>query len=111
MEVENTLANSYHRTVNPNSEPVELELSNFLYEAIDVSSFVDTKKWSQYFNQIPVDPYIKEGYRFKAIAWFRVKHDRSAAIDGIDEHIRRVNELSGMREEQIEKYVSTSEPT
>src|SRR3954469_21218383 len=87
--------------------PKELDLSNFLYEAIDASSFMDVSKWSQYFDLIPVDPYIKEGYRFKAIAWFRVKHDLADAIEGIDQHIATVNELSGMSTEESQKYLST----
>jgi len=87
-----------------------LELSNFLYEAIDASSFVDVKSWSQYFDLIPVDPYIKEGYRFKAIAWFRIKHDRADAIQGIDAHIAAVNGLSGMSEDESNKYLSSSMP-
>lgn len=97
--------------VLPDSPPKELELSNFLYEAIDASSFINVKTWSPFFDEIPVDPYIKEGYRYKAIAWFRVKHDQAAAIEGIDEHIAAVNELSGMNAEQSKNYLSSSTPT
>lgn len=89
----------------------ELDLDNFLYEAIDASTFLNTSEWAQYFDLIPADPYIKEGYRFKAIAWFRVKHDKAVAIHGIDERIATVNELSGMNEEESKKYLSSSQPT
>jgi hypothetical protein len=97
--------------VDSNHSRQELELSNFLYEAIDASSFLDVRNWSRYFDLIPVDPYIKEGYRYKAIAWFRVKHDKTVAIEGIDQHIETVNELSGMSEEESNRYLSSSEPT
>ena len=89
----------------------ELDLDNFLYEAIDASTFLDISKWSEFFDLIPTDPYIKEGYRFKAIAWFRVKHDSAAAIEGIDEKIMAVNELSGMSQEESKRYLSSSKPT
>ena len=102
---------SHHAIVTPGAAPVELDLSGFLYETIDASSFADVKSWSQFFDLVPVDPYIKEGYRFKAIAWFRVKHDKAAAIEGIDQHIAAVNVLSGMNENESKKYVSSSEPT
>jgi hypothetical protein len=95
----------------PNTRPEELDLTDFLYEAIDTSTFLDVRKWSQFFDLIPVDPYIKEGYRFKAIAWFRVKHNKASAIEGIDQRIAAVNELSGMSEEESKKYLSSSKPT
>src|SRR6187402_590518 len=82
--------------VSPEYPPKELDLSNFLYEVIDASTFLNVGKWAQYFDKIPVDPYIKEGYRYKAIAWFRVKHEKAKAIEGIDQHIATVNELSGI---------------
>ena len=97
--------------VSPDRPPTELELSKFLYEAIDASQWIDIKTWSRFFDLIPVDTYISEGYRFKAIAWFRVKHDRAAAIEGIDQHIAAVNELSGMTEPESAKYLSSSLPT
>ncbi|MGN6166179.1 MAG: 2OG-Fe dioxygenase family protein, partial [Flavisolibacter sp.] len=102
---------SHHAIVTPGAAPVELNLSDFLYEAVDASPFADVKSWSQFFDLIPVDPYIKEGYRFKAIAWFRVKHDKAAAIEGIDQHIAAVNGLSGMNENESKKYLSSSQPT
>ena len=97
--------------VFPDKAPKEMELSNFLYEAIDATSFLNIAGWSRYFDQIPVDPYIKQGYRFKAIAWFRVKHDKAAAIEGIDQHIATVNELSGMNENESSPYLSSSQPS
>src|SRR5689334_9874503 len=100
-----------HAEVNPNQPPRELDLSQFLFESIDASSFMDIQSWSKSFDLVPVDPYIKEGYRYKAIAWFRVKHDKAEAIAGIDEHIARVNQLSGMSEEQSKKFLSSSAPS
>ena len=97
--------------VQPDKAPKELELSGFLYEAIDANSFLEIEDWSRYFDLIPVDPYVQQGYRFKAIAWFRVKHDMAAAIEGIDQHIAVVNELSGMNEEESRKYLSSSKPS
>ncbi len=97
--------------VSPGSPPKELDLSNFLYESIDASQFMDVSKWAPFFDLIPVDPYIKEGYRYKAIAWFRVKHDKATAIEGIDQHIAAVNKLSGMNEEQAEAFLSTGTPS
>jgi hypothetical protein len=94
-----------------NTEPKELDLTNFLYQAIDATTFLDATKWSQFFDLIPVDPYIKEGYRFKAIAWFRVKHNKAPAIEGIDQRIAAVNELSGMSAEESKKYLSSGKPT
>jgi len=112
MQVQNSISDSYMPSVvNPDRAPQELELDKFLYQAIDVSSFIDVKNWAQYFDLIPVDPYIKEGYRYKAIAWFRVKHDKAAAIEGIDQHIATVNELSGMSEEESKQYLSTGKAT
>src|SRR5690242_10190430 len=110
MQVQNesTLHSYQPAVVDPNLPPKELQLSRFLYEAIDTSSFINIENWSRYFDLIPVDPYIKEGYRYKAIAWFRVKHDKADAIEGIDAHITAVNELSGMDEEESKNYLSTN---
>jgi len=110
MKLKDQTDKSIYSVVRPDAAPKELDLSNFLYKAIDASTFLDVGKWSQFFDGIPVDPYIKEGYRFKAIAWFRVKHDKAAAIDGIDQHIATVNELSGISEEERRKYLSISKP-
>jgi len=111
MKVKNQTADAAKPVVTPDTAPKELDLTNFLYEAIDASAFLDVRKWSQFFDLIPVDPYIKEGYRFKAIAWFRVKHNKASAIEGIDQRIAAVNELSGMSEEESKKYLSSSKPT
>jgi hypothetical protein len=111
MQVEEKDVKSFsHAVVEPNKEPVELDLSGFLYKAIDANSFLNINSWSRYFDAIQVDPYVQQGYRFKAIAWFRVKHDKAKAIEGIDEHIGLVNKLSGLNEEQSNKYLSTSKP-
>ena len=67
-----------HTTISADGPPVEFDISDFLYEAIDVSKYANIKDWGQYFDGIPVDPYIKDGYRFKSIAWFRIKHDMVA---------------------------------
>jgi hypothetical protein len=99
-----------HKEISADQPPVELGLSGFLYEAIDASAFIDVKSWSPFYDAIPVDPYIKEGYRYKSIAWFRIKHIKAAAIAGIDEHIAAVNKLSGMSEEESSQYLSTGKP-
>jgi hypothetical protein len=109
MQVENGAVNRAIAT--PDLPPLEMDLSNFLYEAVDANSFIDVKSWVPFFDLIPVDPYVKEGFRYKAIAWFRVKHDQSPAIEGIDQHITAVNELSGITGEENEKYTSRSRPT
>ncbi|CAN5284978.1 hypothetical protein BH09BAC6_BH09BAC6_35890 [soil metagenome] len=95
---------------NAGGAPRELDLSGFLYEAIDATKFVDVKSWAACFDAIPVDPYIKEGYRYKSIGWFRVKHEKTAAVEGIDERIAAVNRLSGMSEIQSSQYLSTGKP-
>jgi hypothetical protein len=97
--------------VNPHRLPVERNLSDFICEAIDASSFINVNAWSQFFDEIPVDPYIKDGYRYKAIAWFRIKHAIAPPVEGIDRHITEINKRSGMSEEESNKYKSTSEPT
>lgn len=97
-------------TVSPDEKPVDLDLSGFLYEAIDTAGFMNVKDWAAYYDEIPVDPYIKEGYRYKAIAWFRVKHIMAEAIPGIDERIAEANTLSGMSEEQSNQYLGSSRP-
>ena len=91
--------------------PVERDLQDFIYESIDVSSFVNVNAWSACFNEIPVDPYIKDGYRYKAIAWFRIKHSKATAIKEIDERILAVNKLSGMNDEESNQYTSSGKPT
>ena len=97
--------------MNADQLPVNKDLSSFLYEAIDASKFINVKGWSQFFDDIPVDPYIKEGYRYKSIAWFRIKHFKAAAIEGIDKHIAAVNNLSGLSETESYHYLSNSDPS
>jgi len=95
---------------NSNELPAELNLTDFLYEAIDTSAFINVKNWAQFFDAIPVDPYIPDGYRYKSIAWFRIKHIKAAAIDGIDDHIAAINKLSGMSDEESKRYLSSGKP-
>jgi hypothetical protein len=96
--------------VHPDQRPVELNLADFLYEAVDASEFINVKGWAASFDELPVDPYIEEGYRYKSIAWFRIKHRGAPAVDGIDEKIAAVNRLSGMSEEESSRYLSTGTP-
>jgi len=96
--------------VDPCKPPVELDLSGFLYEAIDTDQFMDLSGWKPVFDEIPIDPYIKEGYRYKSIGWFRVKHQMAGAVAEIDEHIKTVNELSGLNDVESSRYLSTSKP-
>ena len=98
-------------SVSKDRPPTERDLSQFLFEAIDASKSIDVKSWSPYFNAIPVDPYIKNGYRYKSLAWFRVKHAMAAPIREIDDHISVVNGLSGMTEDQRNRYLSTAPPS
>jgi hypothetical protein len=97
--------------VSPDRPPRPRALSEFLYEIVDVSPIIDTKALASFYDSIPVDPYVEEGYRHKAIAWLRVKHrlgDVSAAIDG---QIARTNELSGMSAGRSRALLSDSPPS
>jgi hypothetical protein len=107
--VNNNFTTGKH-VVTPDELPVERNLQDFIYESIDASSFVNVNAWSAFFNEIPVDPYIKDGYRYKAIAWFRIKHSKATAINEIDERILAVNKLSGLSEEESNQYTSNSKP-
>ena len=100
--------NEYHQAGD--HSPGELDLATFLYEAIDTSAFISVGDWAPFFDAIPVDPYIKEGYRYKSIAWFRIKHAAAVAIAGIDEHINTVNMLSGMTDVESSRYLSAAAP-
>jgi len=91
--------------------PIEKDLSDFIYESIDASSFINVNAWSEFFDSIPVDPYIKDGYRYKAIAWFRIKHNKATAIKEIDERILAINKLSKMNEDESNQYTSNGKPT
>lgn len=90
--------------------PKEKDLNDFLFQIVDTNYFIDLQSWVPFFDKIPVDPYIKEGYRFKAIGWFRIKHKNAVANSAIDEHIKTVNKLSGMTEAQSREYISTGSP-
>jgi hypothetical protein len=57
---------------------------------------IDVKALAASYSSIPVDPYIQQGYRYKALAWLRVKHRLGTVNPAIDEHIARANEQSGM---------------
>lgn len=100
-----------HPGAAPDRLPVELDLSDFLYEAVDASRFINVQDWAQYFDAIPVDPYIADGYRYKSIAWFRIKHVKAAANPGIDAKIEEVNRLCGMTSEEGSRYLSTAAPS
>jgi hypothetical protein len=82
--------------VSPDRPPRPIVLSEFLYEIVDASSMIDVKALAPSYASIPVDPYVAEGYRYKALAWLRVKHRLGAVNAAIDDHIARANELSGM---------------
>ena len=97
--------------LDPNQPPIEKDLSNFLYEAIDTSTFMNVNEWGQYYDEIPSDPYIKEGYRYKSIAWFRIKHSSAPSNEAIDKHLANVNQLSGIDESESLNYLSTSNPS
>ena len=110
MSTDNPTSDS-RQIVTPDQPPVELDLSKFLYESIDASAFIHVNNWSKYFDEIPADPYIKEGYRYKSIAWFRIKHAHASANEEIDKRISTVNRLSGMNELQSNNCLSTSQPS
>lgn len=99
-----------HAPINADRPPVAFDIADFLYEAIDVSKYAGIKNWGQYFDEIPVDPYISDGYRFKSIAWFRIKHEKAKAIAEIDEKTDAVNKLSGMGAKESRRYLSSGEP-
>jgi len=45
---------------------------------------------------IPADPYVKQGFRFKSIGWFRIKHHKAKPDINIENKIKLVNEKSGL---------------
>jgi hypothetical protein len=96
--------------VTPDQPPRPIALSEFLYEIVDVSSLIDVKAFAAFYEAIPVDPYVAEGCRFKALAWLRVKHRLGAVNAAIDEHIARANELSGIRPERSRALLSDAPP-
>ena len=82
--------------VSPERPPRPIALSEFLYEIVDASALLDVKALAAVYPSIPVDPYVAEGYRYKALAWLRVKHVHGTMNPAIDEHIARANDLSGI---------------
>jgi len=77
--------------VSPDRPPRPIALSEFLYEIVDGSSMIDVKAFAAFYASIPVDPYVEEGSRYKALAWLRVKHRLGTVNEAIDEHIARAN--------------------
>lgn len=88
----------------------KIDLNKFLFELNDSCLDTRSKPWTDCFSAIPQDPYIKEGYRFKQIAWFRVKHRDAAAVNGIDAHLQMINEDSGMDPATSARLLSTGIP-
>ncbi len=88
--------------------PHPIALSEFLYESVDATSMLDITALAAAYPAIPVDPYIAEGYRYKALAWLRVKHRLGTVNPAIDEHIARACEWSGMNPRA---YLSGAPPT
>ena len=97
--------------VSPDRPPRPIALSEFLYEIVDGSSMIDVKALAASYPSIPVDPYVAEGYRYKALAWLRVKHRLGTVNAAIDEHIARANELSGMTPERSRAFTSDAPPS
>jgi hypothetical protein len=95
--------------VSPDRPPRPVALSEFLYEIVD--SMIDVTALASFYDSIPVDPYVQEGYRYKAVAWLRVKHRLGTVNRAIDEHIARANELSGLRPERDAPPSWTSDET
>jgi hypothetical protein len=97
--------------VSPDRPPRPIALSEFLYEIVDVSSMIDVKAFAAFYPSIPVDPYVAEGCRYKALAWLRVKHRLGTVNQAIDEHIARTNELSGITPERSRALLSDAPPS
>jgi len=96
---------------SPDRPPRPLALAEFLYEIVDGSSLVDVKALAASYASIPVDPYVADGCRYKAIAWLRVKHRLGTVNEAIDEHIARASELSGLGPERIRALRSDAPPS
>jgi len=97
--------------VSPDRPPRPIALSEFLYEIVDGSSMIDVKAFAAFYASIPVDPYVEEGSRYKALAWLRVKHRLGTVNEAIDEHIARANELSGMSPQRSRAFMSEAPPS
>lgn len=97
--------------VSPDRPPRPIALSEFVYEIVDSSSLIDVKALAASYPSIPVDPYVEEGYRYKALAWLRVKHQLGTVNKAIDDHIARANDLSGMSPERSRAFTSDAPPS
>lgn len=97
--------------MSPDRPPRPRALSEFLYEIVDASAWLDVKALAAAYDAIPVDPYVAEGYRYKAIAWLRVKHRLGAVNAAIDGHIARASEASGMTAERARALLGDAPPT
>ena len=97
--------------VSPDRPPRPIALPEFLYESVDTSVMFDVNAFAPSYASIPVDPYVAEGYRYKALAWLRVKHCLGTVNKAIDEHIARANERSGMSAERSRAFTSDAPPT
>ena len=96
---------------SPDRPPRPFALSEFVYEIVDTSSMIDVTAFAAFYASIPVDPYVPDGSRHKALAWLRVKHRLGTVNEAIDEHIERANERSGMSPERSRAFVSDSPPS
>ncbi len=97
--------------VSPDRPPRPIALSEFLYESVDATSMIDVKALASAYAAIPVDPYVEDGYRYKALAWLRVKHRLGTVSKAIDEHIALANERSGMSPERSRAFLSDAPPS
>lgn len=97
--------------VPPDRPPRPIALPEFLYEIVDVSSMIDVKALATAYGSIPVDPYVADGSRHKAIAWLRVKHRLGTVNPAIDEHIARASTWSGMTPERSRAFLSDAPPS
>ncbi|KAJ3128731.1 hypothetical protein HK098_003723 [Nowakowskiella sp. JEL0407] len=70
------------------------DLTNFIFELISLHDHINLSEWAKYMDEIPADPYVHEGYRFKSIGWFRVKRNDSEPDPLIDQKIMSLSESS-----------------
>ncbi|PRP88668.1 hypothetical protein PROFUN_02764 [Planoprotostelium fungivorum] len=47
-------------------------LRHFSYETKQFN-YIDRRVWIEHFNQLPLDPYVKQGFRYKAISWHNIE--------------------------------------
>jgi len=55
-------------------------LENFTHEVRNVSREIDINSLANYMDTIPKDPYVKEGYRFKSVGWYRVQRITNGVV-------------------------------